>query len=173
MPGMVTSHRACRFFLVWVYINGQSAWYIQYSRTGEIPSAAPLMLQQKYRHDASFCFQLAEVPTQWASWTQEKVRVAWPDKESTSRCPQEQKLCGKIYADASPTNTFYIPMILFVPKFVVTWPWVHESMSTGRKALTQCGSADTSRTDSYLNVCGACVFRKLVVGWHIWSSKFL
>ena len=116
MPGMVTSHRACRFFLVWVYINGQSAWYIQYSRTGEIPSAAPLMLQQKYRHDASFCFQLAEVPTQWASWTQEKVRVAWPDKESTSRCPQEQKLCGKIHADASPTNTFYIPMILFVPE---------------------------------------------------------
>ena len=174
MPGMVTSHRACRYFFgLGLYSWATSLIYsIQQNRWDSI--GCPTHVAAKIQAWRLFLFS--------TSWSAHPVSFLNTGKGACRMARQRVHEC--VFSGAKALWEKYMQMqrqptpftsrwsCLF-PKFVVTWPWVHESMSTGRKALTQCGSADTSRTDSYLNVCDACVFRKLVVGWHIWSSKFL
>ena len=173
MPGMVTSHRACRYFFgLGLYSWTTSLIYsIQQNRWDSI--GCPTHVAAKIQAWRLFLFS-----TSWSahpvSFLNRKRCVSHgPTKSPRVGVLRSKSFVGKYMQMHRQPTPFTSPWSCLFPKFVVTWPWVHESMSTGRKALTQCGSADTSRTDSYLNVCDACVFRKLVVGWHIWSSKFL
>ena len=52
-------------------------------------------------------------------------------------------------------------------------PRVYVLRSKSFDPMWEKAYADSSRTDTYLNVYDACVFLKFVVGWHILSGNFL
>lgn len=131
MPGMVTSHRECRKYSLCLglyYWTTSVIYSIQQKR--EIPLAAPFMFQQKCRHAASFCLLLAEVPTQWASWTKERrvshgPTMKWVHESVSSGAKALWEKRMQIHCQPTPNTSLW--SCLF-PKFVVTWPWVHESI---------------------------------------------